>query len=305
MSDPTAGLAGEAAKALGRIGDRQATPALIGLLADPSERYAREDRILAIRALGRMGGSDAADALLGVLEEWTAEERGARGGEGGGGAGMGQIGDARAAPVLAALLQREDVPRPLRLALVRALGELGHASGAAALRAILPAAVEDGVLFPLLADALARLSDRESIRPLLDGIGRQDSPVGRRQAAHAVGALLGEGDALYALLGQEAFARDAALARMVDDLQKQMRSVKGAEGLSAALDAYLREDYVACTARLASVARAVQASLRRIRPPAAIACCEAVQQIARFDPGAMSVELVLLAWCALRGCVAA
>src|SRR5205823_14103286 len=126
---------------------------------------------------------------------------------------LGQIGDVRAAPVLAAWLQR-DSPRPLRLVLVRVLGELGHRSALGALRATLDSAVGDGVLFPLLADALARLGDTESVRNLLDGIRRQTSAVGRRQAAHAVGTLLGEGEALYGLLAHVDFARDAAIARL-------------------------------------------------------------------------------------------
>ena len=304
LSDPTTGLAGEAAKALGRIGDRQATPALIALLADHSERYSRDDRILAIRALGALGGSDAADALLHVLAVSTADDEEPEEEKEAVVRALGQIGHAKAAPVLATLLQRSDVPRPLRLALVRALGELGHSSAVTALREILPNAVEDGVLFPLLAVALARLEDRESVTALLDGIGRQGSSVGRRQAAHAIGTLLGEGESLYALLAQEEFTRDAAIARLVDDLQKLVRGVEGASGLSDALDAYLVEDYVRCGALLAATGEAVHAAPSTSRSTAAVECNAALQQIARFDGAPMPVELILIAWCALRGAVA-
>ena len=300
LGDPTSGLAGAAAKALGRIGDRRATSALIALLADRSDHYSREDRFLSIRALGALGGADAADALLRVTaayaggdeepeEEIEAAVR-----------ALGQVGSAKAAPVLADLLQRDDMPRPLRLALVRTLGELGHPSAVSALRAMLPGAVEDGVLFPMLADALARLDDRESVPLLLDGIRRQGSPVGRRQAAHAVGTLLGEGESLYALLAQEEFARDSAIARLVEDLQKNLRGVEGAESLPLALEAYLTENYATCCARVASISQAVHDAPSTSRAEAAVECNAALQQIARFDAGPMPVELVLIAWCILK-----
>ncbi len=305
LRDPTTGLAGEAAKALGRIGDRRATPGLVALIADRSERYSPDDRVLAIRALGALGGSDAADALLSVLGKYTADAEEPEEEQEAIVRALGQIGDARAAPVLALLLQRSEVVRPLRLALVRALGELGHLSAVMALREILPAAVEDGVLFPLLADALARLRDRESVPALLQGIGRQSSPVGRRQAANAIGTLLGEGDSLYALLAQEEFTRDAAIARMADDLQKQLRGVEGADSLADALDAYLAEDYGKCAILLAAAAHAVHADPTASRSALAAECNAALQQIAKSSEGAMPVELVLIAWCGLHGAVAA
>lgn len=303
LTDPTSGLAGQAARALGRIGDRRATPALARLLADRSELYSREDRILAIRALGALGGSDAADALLGVLAQTGCDEEPAEENEAIVRA-LGQIGDPKAAPVLASLLQQEEISRPLRLALVRALGELGHPSAVSVLRSILPAAIDDGVLFPLLADALARLGDRASVGMLLEGISRQTSPVGRRQAANAVGTLLGEGEALYGLLAQEEFARDAAIARLTDDLQKSMRGVDGAPDLSEALDAYLSEDYGRCTAVLAATAQAVHAAPSTARSHAAVECDAALQQIAQLSEAQPSVELALVAWCAMRGAVA-
>src|SRR5207249_2995736 len=133
------------------------------------------------------------------------------------------------------------------------------------------------------------------------GICLQDSPVGRRQAANAVGTLLGEGENLYGLLAQEEFARDAAIARMLEDIQKLARGVDGVRDLSGALEAYLTEDYVRCSRILASAGQAVHAAPSTSRSPSAVECNAALQQIARYD--AVPVEVVLIAWCALRGAV--
>lgn len=303
LMDPMMGLVGEAAKALGRIGDRQATTALVGLLDDRSERFSREERILAIRALGALGGSDAADALLRIFREFGAsdsekdEEKEAIA------RALGQIGDSRAAPVLAEQLQHNPLSRPLRLALIRALGELGQPSALNALRINLDAAVEDGVLVPLLADALARLEDKGAVRPLLEAISHQTSPIARRQIAHAVGTLLGEGEMLYALLAQEEFTRDAAIARLYEDLERGVRGVPGVEALPRALETYLAEDYTGCVSLLAKTGSAVHSVVSTTRSEAAVECNSALQQIAQQQARPIVVEVVLIAWCALHGAV--
>jgi len=303
LRDPAQGIAGEAARALGRIGDRASTSAIVEMLCDRSDRYSREDRILAIRALGAMGGSDAAAALLHTLEETghSAEEHEeeheaiAR--------ALGLIGDPRAAPVLAHWLQREGAPRPLRLAIVRALGELGHPSAIAVLRETLAESLEDSILFPLLADALARLGDTGSIRTLIEGIGRQSSPVGRRQAANAVGTLLGQGELLYSLLAHEDFARDAAITRLAEELQKSTRGIAGASDIPGALEAYVLEDYGKCATMLAAIGQSVHSEPSTSHAASATQCNEVIQAIAAFGPKPIPVELALIAWCALRGAV--
>jgi HEAT repeat protein/Na+/melibiose symporter-like transporter len=303
LQDPTTGLAGEAAKALGRIGHRQATPALIEMLTDRTDNYAREDRILAIRALGALGGSDAAEALLRTLMESNQfddneEEKEviAR--------ALGQIGDVRAAPVLASFLQSAEASRPLRLALVRALGELGHPSALPALREALRTAADDGVLFPLLGDALARLGDTDSIVALLNGIWEQDSPVARRQVAHAIGTLLGEGETLYALLALEEFTRDAAVARLFEEIQKHLRGVDGNVNFGQSLETYVTGEYVRCAATLAEAGQAYHSALSTSHSAASAQCNAALQQIAAPHARPMPLEVVLIAWCALRGALA-
>jgi hypothetical protein len=143
------------------------------------------------------------------------------------------------------------------------------------------------------------------VRRLLDGIRRQTSAVGRRQAAHAVGTLLGEGEAIYALLAHEDFARDAAIARLFEELQRHVRGVEGAGDLPHALEAYLAEEFVRCAAILAATGHAVHAAPSTWRSAGAVECNLALQQIATFRTRPMPIELVLLAWCALRGAVAA
>ncbi len=304
VQDPTGGLSGEAARALGRIGDRSATPALTAVLTDHTGRYSRADRILVVRALGALGGSDAADALLQLFgrtgddeaeseEEMEAATR-----------ALGLIGDTRPVPTLAEQLRRDETPRPLRLALVRALGELGHPSAVAALRETIAEAVDDGVLFPLLADALARLNDRDSVPALLKGILGQESSVARRQIAHAIGTIIGEGDALYALLAQEEFTRDAAIARLAEDIRKQLRVREAINALDEALNAYLVEDYATCVTLLSAAGNSTRPIQSSARPPSAMDCEAALQQIAMLDERPISVELALIAWCALRGTAA-
>lgn len=303
LLDPSTGLNREAAIALGRIGDRRATRALCGVLSGDREMYTPEDRIAAIRALGAVGGTDGAIALLALLQSdagangVTDDEREtiAR--------ALGLIGDTIAAGPLAELLQRHDTPRPLRLALVRALGELGCAEAIPALREELKAAEADGVLFPLLADSLARLRDTEAIEALLDGLARQGSEVARKQAAHAVGVLIGQGNTLYSLLAQEAFARDAAVARLFEEIQKEVRPYERGRRVQDALDAFVREDYAVCVSILDALAEAYLTTNSAKGDPERLNSARALRHIAQMPEAGLPIEAVLVALFALRSIV--
>jgi hypothetical protein len=114
---------------------------------------------------------------------------------------------------------------------------------------------------------------------------------------------LGQGELLYSLLAHEDFARDAAITRLAEDLQKATRGISGAIDLPAALEAYVLEAYGKCATMLAAVAQSVHSEPSTSHPAAAMQCNEVVQSIAAFGPDPIPVELALIAWCALRGAV--
>jgi HEAT repeat protein len=303
LRDPATGLADEAAYALGRIGDRRANPGLVGLLREQTDVFTPKDRMAAIQALGELGGPDAAGALLALLEAQRIGEAGSEEMTETLVRALGQIGDTQATPALVAHLEAAETPRPLRLALIRALGELGDHSALPILRDELAKSETDPVLFPLLADALARLEDSEALPLLLEGLCRLDSAIARKQAAHAIGTLLGEGEGVYGLLSLEEFARDAGVSRLIEEMQKGQRTTSLVARLSAALEAYSAEDYTACVQALEqsaavltpnkSAAALQEPSLRR----------RTLQLLAGRDAASLPVEAVLIALFALRSLV--
>jgi HEAT repeat protein/MFS family permease len=306
LRDPATGLADEAAHALGRIGDRRANEALIAVLREGHERYSRRDRIAAARALGDLGGPDAAEALLASLQtiangedEEMAETLVHA---------LGQVGDRRATPTLVALLEDSGTPRPLRVATVRALGELRDPSALPALKAALAAFDSDPALLPLLADALARLEATEAVLPLLGHLAQIESPVARKQVAHAIATLLGEGEAVYTLLSLEAYARDSAISRLVGEMQKLPHLTPAAtRTLQVALKTYTEGNYTACLRALGRVARALplQPSQNRFRTDREALVRRVLEHTAGEASVAVSLEGVLIAFSLLHSLVTA
>ncbi|HET8781385.1 MAG TPA: HEAT repeat domain-containing protein [Pyrinomonadaceae bacterium] len=133
----------QAALALGEQRDPRAVPALIEALKDENTNV----RYHAIEALGKLKAADAVDALAEIAESndfflaFPALEA------------LATIGDARVAPRIVPLLERELLREPA----VSLLGQLGDDTVVAPLTALLngPSAPTD-----LIADALARLADR-------------------------------------------------------------------------------------------------------------------------------------------------
>src|SRR5207248_6446236 len=133
----------------------------------------------------------------------------------------------------------------LSLALIESLGRLGDRRAADALRALLAEPDLSAALIPALAEALARLEDREAILPLSDRLKALESPVARRQVAHAIGILLGQGEIVYLLLSQDAFTRDALVAKLIGEMQRSSRSASARRTLRVALQAYTEGEYAA------------------------------------------------------------
>lgn len=248
LTDPASGIVEQAAEALGRIGDERAVGALGRLLAAGEAL----ERVAAARALGCIGGAHAVAPLLGALDAdggmETLEVREAAA------SALGVIGAPEAVPKLAALL--ESAPRPLRLAAIRALGDICDARAASPLLRALKRE-QDPAIIAQLAVALGALGTLgepdaiEAVGTLLDALDRLESPIARKQVLHAVGALLGAGDAFYALLAVEPLARDEAVARIVEQMRRRERRVGQSEfgarrrslEYDRVLDRYVEGDY--------------------------------------------------------------
>lgn len=239
LSDPAAGIAETAVIALGRIGDRRAVPALIARVRADTLTVARRERFAAMDALGHLGGEDAAAALREIFSE-AADEEIAEAAT----SALAEIGDTQSVPLFALCLRAELTPLPLRLALVRALGNLPTSAEAAEpLLDALASASDDPALLSALADALAKQQADGAILPLLERLPILDSPLARRQIASALGTLLGEGELLYGLLSQEAFARDASVSRLLQDAQKRLRDDTLSAQFTSALEHYVGGEY--------------------------------------------------------------
>lgn len=301
LRDPAAGLIDEAAAALARIGDRRANSALAAILREDDCGATARDRVAVARALGRLGGSDAVDALLEALEK--TQQSGTPDDELAETLvyALGRTGSSRAAEPLGRLLCQAQTSRSVRLALARALGEIGNRSALAAIRQELEQAGDDEALLPLLADALARLSDTDAIWPLLDRLSRLESPVARKQVARAIGMLMGIGEGVYGLLAQEEFARDAGVSRLVQEMQRLTRGTPAEPLLRESLTAYTTGDYAGCLRFLGSAAQQTPELSERGEAGAKRAlCAQFLADLRTRLPEEPPLESVLLAFQALR-----
>lgn len=298
LRDPAAGSTEAAARALGRIGDRSANAALIGMLEHRWNDLARAERLALVYALGELGGEDAVQALLSALETASVTEAGDEEIEEALVLALGRIGEARVAPALLAILEQSPTSRPLRLALIRALGALGDTKALPVLRSLLETSGSDPILVMELADAFAHLNDTEAILPLLSLLPGLESPIARKQLTSAVGTLLGIGSEVYALLAHEDFARDAALTRLFQELQRRLRSAAASERITALQQDYHLNDYAACLRSLAALVHA-DADIRELSEREQ-RCLEVIDRLASSEAAPQPVEAVLLALCAAR-----
>jgi len=178
-----------AAKALGRMGDRQAVPALIDALSSDNSLLRRE----AAQALGNLGDERAVSPLTRLLKDKDAMVRRESA------IALGKLKDRRVGPELEPLLYDND--SLVRSAAASSLGEIGGPQSMKTLQAVLKddvgfvrqraaiALVKMGggkdepevakILFQMLksddledreeaANALARIGDHTALRPLVD-----------------------------------------------------------------------------------------------------------------------------------------
>jgi len=159
-----------AAKALGQIGDPQATPALIQALQDKD----RDVRRAAAEALGQIGDRQAIPALIEALKD---EDEGVRRAAA---EALEKIGDPQATPALIQALQDKD--RDVRRAAAKALGKIGDRQAVPALIEALKD--EDEGVRRAAAEALEKIGP-PAVPALIQALRDEDRDV-REAAAEAL-----------------------------------------------------------------------------------------------------------------------
>lgn len=178
LSDPSPAVRVAAANALGVIGDRKATQALLPLLHD---RHNEQARAVAIKALGKLKDPAALADLLEIANDegdaWAVRKASIE--------ALGEIRDARAVDSLVNTL--DDQYATVREASALALGKIGSNQATLPLLATL----DTSSLWALrvaAANALGEIRDRRATPPLSSALKDRYSAV-RESAAEALGKL--------------------------------------------------------------------------------------------------------------------
>jgi HEAT repeat protein len=152
----------EAARSLGRAGERAAVKPLSELLA--SSDTDSEVRATAARALGFIGDLDARDALRQVLNETEVVNGANTKLRGVAANALGRIGDREAVPLLCTLLQ--EVDPDVREGASEALGALGDAAAVDPLCEVLGDSRGEPRVRRAAAESLGKLRDPSAVEPL-------------------------------------------------------------------------------------------------------------------------------------------
>jgi len=178
LTDPSPAVRVAAANALGAIGDRQATQALLPLLRD---RHNEQARTAAINALGKLQDASAVDDLLEIANDesdvWAVRKASVE--------ALGEIRDTRAVDCLVNTLS--DQYATVREASALALGKIGSNEATLPLLSTL----DTSSLWALrvaAANALGELRDPRATAPLSNALKDRYAAV-REIAAGALGKL--------------------------------------------------------------------------------------------------------------------
>ena len=128
-----------------------------------------------------------------------------------------------------------------------------------------------------------------------------ESEVARKQVAHAIGRLLGQGESVYTLLSQDPMTRDTTVARLLQERQRSLPAAAADRTLRVALKAYTTGDYRACLRALHRVAHALTPPEAAGEDQAHALCRRFLEDLGTTTTFAPPVEAVLLAFCALNG----
>jgi hypothetical protein len=215
LDDPSREVREEAARALGRIGSRESTMALVQHLVDPSSAI----RIEAARAIGRIGDERAVPPLTRCLAVGSPELRAACA------EALGVIGGAEARRALAAafVTEREHSVVAAGAEAISRTSEIGDAEGATEIL--------------------------EAVQELLPRLFESHNAALKRQYAISIGNLLGRPGEFYRFITGEAAARAERCRTLFESFRMKMEETLGPgpassgaswrddmESLSAALD---------------------------------------------------------------------
>lgn len=248
LEDPDPSVRRSAARALGEIGDPSAGPALIAALRTPELGIALE----VITALGRLGVPEAVRALAEIAGSDEGPERIAAL------EALGAIRTPEAASAVLRVFQRalqngqeelleaaslaagaqrlteavdgllgllQHVSRRVRLAAIRALGDIGDRRAVPYLAELMRSA-QDPTVLTAASFALAQCGGTEAVADMFRIMGRLPSPASRKQVANAIAVLLGDRET-YRLLTIAGMEREEAIARSVEALARDQRRAQG------------------------------------------------------------------------------
>jgi len=217
-------------------------------------------------------------------------------------AALGKTGSSRATSTLVQRLEEPTVTFGQLPVLIRALGEIGDSSAIEALRRTLAAYSDDDALVPLLADSFARLGDTDAVVNLVGPMQNLDSPIARKQVAHAIGRLIDQGDIAYALLSQDAMTRDASIEKLIQEMRKSVSDPQIEKTIRIVQKTHSNGDSHGSLRAMIRVARAVSAGADSSGETASPSLCRRyLEEAALCD--LLTPESVLLAFCALRGVI--
>jgi HEAT repeat protein len=206
-------LRGEAARALGQIGDAAALPSLVRGLegADAFVRKCCAQALGALgdaQALGALGDAQAVAPLVAALPGAEKEVREAVA------SALGRLKARQALPQLLELLQ--DAEEPVREAAAEAVAAVGDAEAVEPLAQVLRQGAAPAR--QLAADLLGKLGGAAAVPPLLAALGDADKEV-RETAAWALGEV-GDERAAGALAGARQDEEEAVRERAEEALKK-------------------------------------------------------------------------------------
>jgi beta-lactamase regulating signal transducer with metallopeptidase domain len=196
LNDTDAEVRGQAASALGQLGEVRAVPALAACMNDKSEEVRKQ----AIHALGQLHARETAPALAGAMKDASGEVREQAA------FALGQLGDQAAVPVLSEALK--DADADVRQQAAFALGQLNAKSAVPALAGALKDQNAD--VRQQAAFSLGQLGAEAAVPALIEAL-KDAAPDVREQVAFALGQI---GDPRAA----------AALATAMKDVSAQVRA---------------------------------------------------------------------------------
>ena len=288
-----------AARDLGKLRARLAVEELTRALNDASPQVRQE----AARALGDIGDPQAVEVLIDKLH-MEAEDIIEEAAE-----ALGKIGDERAVTALVALAVDEDQPLPLRVTAMTALGNFPHKESEGAALEVLRTGRHPGLL-AAAAGALGHMESSAGLEEIYDLLGSGECRVVRKQIAHALGEIIGEGDRIYGLLEMDEERRDSQVARILAVVRRRLHHAglgvqMPRERMEKVLSHFIDDRYTAIVKELATVLGPVAAGfpvhLQSLR--AARWLVELAQEhVEQWEP---QLEEALLVLVAVRHLVAA